>query len=366
MKTVNKEPIMRDRTYRSVEDGNYMTPEQFMRVAVPLCVTHFLLEFLYLWLGCTPMVYINIASIISYVVSILYIRNGQTMITVWIMVLEVYLHAIFACVFLGLRCGFHLWLFGTLSCVFLPYFIPDLSRRQKRQIGVFSAVIVGTFLTLSSLDRRGLLPTVYSVDETLAIVMYNVNATLAFGAIILYTAIYNIRMANKSLELQQMADHDFLTGIFNRQRLQKILDAEIRRAEKLSECHLLVAIADIDFFKEINDTYGHEIGDAALKELSDIFSEHGDKGLIYGRWGGEEFLLIAPENMSYKQFGEMLETLRREVEDNEFAHDDHTIKFTISIGAAEYERGMTAEQLVDLADDRLYSAKGNGRNKVVY
>jgi diguanylate cyclase (GGDEF)-like protein len=248
----------------------------------------------------------------------------------------------------------------------LPYFIPDLSRRQKRQIGVFSAVIVGTFLTLSSLDRRGLLPTAYNVDETLAIAMYNVNATLAFGAIILYTAIYNIRMANKSLELQQMADHDFLTGIFNRQRLQKILDAEIRRAEKLSECHLLVAIADIDFFKEINDTYGHEIGDAALKELSDIFSEHGDKGLIYGRWGGEEFLLIAPENMSYKQFGEMLETLRREVEDNEFAHDDHTIKFTISIGAAEYERGMTAEQLVDLADDRLYSAKGNGRNKVVY
>ncbi|MBQ3794747.1 MAG: GGDEF domain-containing protein [Butyrivibrio sp.] len=358
---------MRDRTYREVVDGDYLTQKQYKTMAISLCVTHFLFEFMYLWLGCIPMVIINVVSIFSYIVSYIYLQRGKTFTTVYIMLSEVFFHAIFASIFLGMACGFQLWLFGTLASVFLPFYIPDLARKQKKQILVFSAFIIATFIVLTVMNNMGLFLTYYNVDPAIAKVMYCCNACLGFGAIIFYTSIYNFRLAYKNLELQRAADHDFLTGIYNRQRIQKILDAEIQRENEQShENSLSVAIADIDFFKKINDTYGHLVGDDALKELTSIFSGKLDSGLLYGRWGGEEFLLIAPENMPFSKFTDMLEEIRKQVEGNEFESGGHNVKFTISIGAASYEKGMTAEQLVNLADDKLYNAKETGRNKIVY
>ncbi len=366
MKTTSGQPTNRDRTYKEVEDGDYLSQKQYMRVAVNVLGIHLCFEALYIWLGCTPMVIINIVSILSYVVSIFYIKRGETLTSVWIMVLEVYFHVIFASIFLGLGCGFHLWLFGTVSSIFLPYFIPNLSKSQKNQIGTFSLIIIVTFITLTALEQNGLLPTMYRAGKTVETVLYYFNAVVAFGAIMLYTAVYNIRMAVKSRELQRAADHDFLTGIYNRMRIQRILDAEVLRSQEVEGSELSVAIVDIDFFKRINDTYGHDTGDEALKELTKLFSGYLDKGLLYGRWGGEEFLLIAPENIPYRRFAELLEELRGQVEKHEFVSDGKTVKFTVSIGAAAYEKGMTVENLVNLADDRLYNAKGSGRNKVVY
>ena len=366
MREDSEKSIMRDRTYKEVDDGDYLTRDQYMTIAVSLLVTHFLFELMYIWLKCTPMIFINIVSILAYVISICFIRRGHTLITVWIMVQEVFLHVIFACIFMGMACGFQLWLFGTFSSVFLPFFIPDLSKSQKLQIGIFSVVIVLAFLILTALNARGLLRTRYNVDPSIARIMYYCNAVLGFGSISLYTGVYNLRMAAKSQELRMAAEHDYLTGIYNRQRMHKILDAEILRAQELGDNHLSIAIVDIDFFKKINDTYGHDIGDEALKALTDIFYQDIDKGLLYARWGGEEFMLVAPENLSYGEFATMLENLRKRVEENELIVGDKKIKFTVSIGAAAFEKGMTFETLVNAADDRLYNAKNSGRNKVVY
>ena len=357
---------MRDRTYRDVDDGDYLSQKQYVMIAVSLFVTHILFEGMYIWVGCTPMIIINIASAVSYLFGIDAARKGNTLTTVWIMFLEVYLHVVFACIFMGMACGYQLWLFGSFSSIFLPFFVPDLSKWQRTQIGLFSISIIVTFLVLTILDSHGILPTHYNVSVEVAHVLYYFNALLGFGSISLYSGVYNTRMASKSRELRMAADHDYLTGIYNRQRMQKIIDSEILREQELSENRLAVAIVDIDFFKRINDTYGHDIGDEALKSLTRIFADYADKGLLYGRWGGEEFLLIAPEAMSYDEFGAMLETLRKQVEDNELISGGQKIKFTISIGAAAYSGKMTSEQLVNAADDRLYSAKESGRNKVVY
>ncbi len=366
MKNERRQPNMRDRTYKQTIGGDYLSDKQYVVVAIALLMTHILLELFYLWLGCIPMALINIASILIYVVSIIVIVSNKVLVSIWIMVLEVYLHVVCCCIFLGIMCGYQLWLFGTLSCVFLPFFLPGLNGFQKKQIGIFSVVIVGTFMILTTLGRYNLLPTNYNASPEVASVLYYVNAFLGFSAIMFYAAAYNSRMSEKNMELQMAAEHDFLTGIYNRQRMQKILDAEILRAQELDENHLMVAIADIDFFKKINDTYGHVAGDEALKELTQVFSRYFDEGLLYGRWGGEEFLLIAPENMTYAEFGSMLEDIRKQVEDNEFMSGNEMIRFTISIGAAEYKKGMTSEQLMNTADDRLYHAKETGRNKVVY
>ncbi len=358
--------MFRDRTYRET-DGDYLNRQQYLTIATSLSVTHFLFEFGYLKLGCTPMAVINIFSFLCYIISIIILKKGKkTLLTVWIMVMEVFIHVICACIFLGPHCGFQLWLFGTLASVFLPFYDPELSKHQKHQIGVFSTIVVVTFLLLTILGDSGVLPTKYNADPLTSKIMYYVNAVIAFISIMLYTQVYNRRVGEKQTELRRAADHDYLTGIFNRQRIQKILDAEVLRQQTLSETNLHVAIVDIDFFKKINDTYGHIIGDEALKELTKIFWKNAGNGLLYGRWGGEEFLLIAPEQSNYNQFVSLLESLRLQVEDNFFESEGKRVKYTVSIGVATYEKGMTVEELVNLADDRLYHAKETGRNKTVY
>jgi diguanylate cyclase (GGDEF)-like protein len=361
---MGNEPL-RDRTYQEMFNGDYLDNRQYMVVAVSLCVVHSLMELFYIWVGCTPMIFINIVSILCYVVSILLISKGHHLITVWIMEIEIFCHVIFASIFMGLACGYHLWLFGTLSSVFLPFFIPNLSKRPKKQIGVYALTIVLGFELLVYLDRHGLLPIRFRVDEQMSSVLYYVNAILGFISIMIYTAIYNQRMTMKNKDLQYVADHDALTGIYNRYKIQSILEAEISRKAEGFEGNLSIAILDVDFFKKINDTYGHLAGDAVLKDITGSFRKYQENGLLYGRWGGEEFLLLSPELISYDEFGKMLEKLRRCIERQEFTIDGQTIKTTVSIGAATYEKGMDIDKFLQLADDRLYRAKETGRNKVI-
>lgn len=157
----------------------------------------------------------------------------------------------------------------TIASVFLPFYNPDLSKVQKKQIGVFSLIVIGTYVILTVLNNKGVMPTTYNPSPEIAKLMYYFNALLAFSSIMLYTRIYNNRVGEKQQELRRAADHDYLTGIFNRQRIQKILDAEVLRQQDLSTPNLSVAIVDIDFFKKINDTYGHVTCDEAIKELAD-------------------------------------------------------------------------------------------------
>lgn len=361
---MEKEPL-RDRTYKEISDGDYLDNSQYMVVAVSLGITHFLMEFFYIWIGCTPMIIINIFSFLSYVVSVFLISKGKHLITVWIMEAEIFWHVIFASIFLGIKCGYHLWLFGTFSSIFLPFFIPNLSQKPKKQIGLYAITIVLGFEILVFLGKHGYLPTKYNVNEDLAEILYYINAALGFISIMIYTSIYNQRMAMKNIEMTFVAEHDSLTGIFNRNKIQGILEAEILRKGAGSEGNLSIAILDVDHFKIINDTYGHLTGDSVLKSITECFKKYSKNGLIYGRWGGEEFLLISPEIISYEAFGEMLEDLRKTIEELELTSGGEIIRVSVSIGAAVYEEGLSMDKFIQKADDRLYEAKESGRNRVV-
>ncbi len=361
----NEKQPLRDRTYQEIINGDYMDNKQYLVVAVLLCVTHSLMEIFYIWVGCTPMVYINIVSILSYVVSIVLVLKNRQLMTVWIMEGEIFWHVIFACTFMGLACGYQLWLFGTFSSIFLPFFIPNLSKKPKAQIGVFALVIIMAFEILVFLDVKNLLPTKYRPDDSIASMLFYVNALLAFVSIMIYTAIYNQRMSMKNKELQHLAEHDALTGIYNRSKIQSILEAEILRKTEKSGGNLSIAILDIDFFKKINDTYGHLAGDDAIIGLTDCLKEYCDKGLLYGRMGGEEFLLISPENITYDEFIKLLEDLRNTIQNLDFKSGDRTFHITVSMGAAAYTEGLNVDKLLQMADERLYIAKDSGRNKVV-
>ena len=127
-----------------------------------------------------------------------------------------------------------------------------------------------------------------------------------------------------------------------------------------------VAIIDIDHFKSINDTYGHDAGDIVLEKLARILRMYSIKEIKCGRWGGEEFVLISNNSISHKEFVNIVKELREYVETHKLDIGKKKINITISAGIAQGTRCQNLEQIVALADKKLYKAKKTGRNKVVH
>ncbi len=176
-----------------------------------------------------------------------------------------------------------------------------------------------------------------------------------------------IRAATKEqLELtekkyQYLYNHDALTGLFNRYGFNECL--ELAFSDRLVSC-ISMMILDIDFFKKVNDTYGHEAGDAVLRHMADILREEvGNYGEI-SRWGGEEFTVLLNGVFDTPAIAERI---RKKIENETIKIGDFSIKITISIGVctAGSKKDITMDRLMTMADQCLYSAKKTGRNKVV-
>ncbi len=166
-------------------------------------------------------------------------------------------------------------------------------------------------------------------------------------------------LADQNQQLLELSTVDFLTKIFNRRALYEKLEYEIGRAERYLY-PFSILMMDIDFFKKVNDTYGHLTGDKILVQFAETIGEIIRKTDIFGRYGGEEFMLILPE--IDKQGGIIVaEKIRKRIQDLTFADN---LKITVSLGVAEYKHGLSIDDLVNAADLLLYAAKKNGRNRV--
>lgn len=157
---------------------------------------------------------------------------------------------------------------------------------------------------------------------------------------------------------------DALTGLYNRRHFDNMIEREFLRAKRYSN-DLSIALMDIDFFKKVNDTYGHLCGDYILKEVAYLILENFRKTDMVFRYGGEEILVILTETPLEKAVIP-LERLRKSIENYPFNYDGQDIRITISIGAESINPEISDyEELINNADRALYQAKENGRNKVV-
>jgi diguanylate cyclase (GGDEF)-like protein len=172
----------------------------------------------------------------------------------------------------------------------------------------------------------------------------------------------NISQRHKLEEqLRALSETDSLTGLRNRRHFEKIVDAEKERAQRY-EVPVSLLIFDIDHFKVINDTYGHNAGDAVLSELAKVVCGCTRESDIVARWGGEEFAILMPY-ASLHATAEVAEKIRQKIEAHQFPLGH---KVTISIGVAEWSLATeTFNTLLSRADDALYRAKRSGRNRSV-
>jgi diguanylate cyclase (GGDEF)-like protein len=254
---------------------------------------------------------------------------------------------------------------GFLWFVFFPLFViptNGFKRGTLLTVFFFSVVFVLAYMGIGSWQEGE----------------WNIYAYIRFVAV--YTVLVYVLAVNEwSLEhshrlflkkkqkeqklkekLKESAEKDYLTKLYNRRKLHKILNRKIKEAQRYNRS-FCVAILDIDFFKKINDTYGHNKGDEVLKELAEILQKNLRETDIIGRWGGEEFLLIL-DDASLEDAYKKCETIRKKIEINRF---EEVLKVTCSIGVAEYSGEESIfDEIIEKADFVLYQAKEHGRNRV--
>lgn len=179
-------------------------------------------------------------------------------------------------------------------------------------------------------------------------------------AFFVYLRIKSIKLIKK---LEKLSLIDDLTKIYNRRYLEMYMEKAIPFAERNGH-PLTMVMFDIDHFKNINDSYGHNAGDMILQKLGKVIKETLRKPDVIIRTGGEEFLIILPD-CSLNRGIKLAERIRTKVQSTKFVYNGNQIIVTISLGVTEYISGQDLNQLMECADMALYKAKESGRNKVM-
>ena len=167
-------------------------------------------------------------------------------------------------------------------------------------------------------------------------------------------------LEQKNRELERLSTVNQLTGLYNRHKSDQELEAEIQRADRYRR-PLSIIMFDIDWFKSVNDNYGHPAGDTVLQKIATIIRNRIRTTDIAGRWGGEEFLIICPETQ-LEGASELAEQIRIDIATFDFFIGQ---SITISAGVAAYAADEPVEQLIHRVDECLYAAKHRGKNRVV-
>jgi len=172
------------------------------------------------------------------------------------------------------------------------------------------------------------------------------------------------KLRSSMMTIREMAIHDDLTGFYNRRHLMELIETEKNRSVRTGSVFTLVMM-DIDKFKNVNDTYGHQAGDNVLMTFSAIIRSVLRKTDFCGRYGGEEFLIVLTETdlQDAKIFAERIRSC---VEESFFPDLSSNFRVTVSIGLSQHRTKEDIEKTISRADEALYRAKNNGRNRVEF
>jgi len=205
----------------------------------------------------------------------------------------------------------------------------------------------------------------YLNDERIAEQILHDGDHLSVGQTIFKFISHTSIEARYHEELYQLATHDTLTKLNNRRQLLELLEKEMQRSSRNQRTFSL-AFIDIDHFKPINDEIGHLAGDQVLKALAEILRSRVREGDVAARIGGEEFAILLPETDA-KRAVKLAENLRLAVEQHTVVLPTRAVRITISVGVAEWTPAMKApSDILAFADEQLYRAKSEGRNRVCW
>lgn len=323
------------------------------RIAILALCVDVLYFFLFHLIGPPILAWINVLSVAMYGAAYWLILQRRNAAAVFLMWAEVLGHATLGTVLLGWESGFH---------YFLLMFIPLIGMgRSARGVIALLALLLACYLGLDAFSQQHGPISALPPASLMTVRWINIVIVFSMFASLAYFYRGTILRAQKSLH--QMATRDPLTGLANRQHFQTLAEHEVTRSRRSGE-PLALVMADVDFFKRINDKHGHDAGDTVLGHIGEMLLRTVREQDIVARWGGEEFLMLLP-NTDAAGARVMADRIRRLVGSFEVDHAGHGIASTLSFGTTTVQAEETLSDALRRVEAALYRSKAEGRNRVV-
>lgn len=302
------------------------------------------------------LIYFSIPTALVYLIGFVLIEKNMLDVYVRIVYFWITLYMSITTLCLGYEYGFHLYCFSMIPIIFVTEYMSYKLNNNRIYGAVSSALIAVLYLVCTGYVLYN--GPLYQRSSKMASVFWFFNAVIVFSFLIFYSSYLIKEIILSEEKLKEIAHVDRLTGSYNRHYMIEKLDEFCSSA-----CVGCLAMADIDNFKKINDTYGHSAGDKVLKKISDDMREI-CVGCEISRWGGEEFLILS--DGEFDRSVELFSTLCQKISESPVCFDDIEIYVTITVGLARFYKDIGIDRWIKQADDNLYEGKRTGKNKVVY
>ena len=337
---------------------------------VAACI-HLIVTVTFFILDIAPVYYYNILSTILYFYMAIVFVPQEKYIQIFICaIIEIIFHSTMFTLLLGWDWGYMTYMIALLPISFyLSLTLPQMRRH------LLSPIILGFAICACFICTRiaclYITPRYTEVaSEGFITAGFCLNTATSFAIILFFSVLFSveIRQMQRSLmqeneNLDEIASHDPLTGLLNRRSMEFHLNKVMEVAKKTGSQFSLI-MADIDDFKKVNDTYGHDIGDQVLVHVASLMKQQLRGNDYVCRWGGEEMLLLISNNG--KVATQVAERIRQALENTPVTtKDGDKITVTMTFGVTGYIPGFNVNKLIKITDENLYKGKRNGKNQVV-
>ena len=309
--------------------------------------------FLFHALGSPILAWVNIASVAIYVAAYYPLKRRRNQLASGLIWAEVVLHSALGTLLIGWDSGFHYYLL-----MFIPAICLSTPIRW-----VFPCLLglLAYYIGLDAMMR--VMDPIEPIHDLALYIVHVFNLTVVFAMFSYLSLFYVNVVVSAQRKLRLMATTDPLTRLLNRRQMKFMLELEIERFRR-SEHPVGLLLLDVDHFKQINDSHGHETGDKVLETLASLLRDHLRAQDLVARWGGEEFLIAMPSSDS-EATTQAAERIRKAVAGFDWRQltGDQTA-VTVSIGATQLTAEDEISRLISRADKALYQCKHQGRNQV--
>lgn len=342
---------------------------KYKALGIAMSVIHFFFGVTQFCLHIYPLFAYNMAITVFYLFFSWVLAAKEHYLAIYVSLFaEVLFYASTATMLLGWSWGFMLYTAGLIPVAFyLSYTLPGFERRLSLPV-ITSMGVALCYLCVDVI--AGHTEPVYSEDIPAGVISFfhYFNTVLLFVLLVFFSAFFalEVRYMQRLLEKENdrlgvMANYDPLTKLLNRRSMEVYLKQAFEQAS--AEDPFCLMMTDIDNFKSVNDTYGHDVGDVVLKQVSNLISGNVRESDHVCRWGGEEFLVLFRTDLVHAS--QVAERIRESIAKQSIDAKGKQLFVTITMGIAEYKEGDSIRTLVGAADEKLYYGKKNGKNQVV-
>ena len=344
---------------------HFLVHNSFLVTVAIMGIVHATLLVTMLCAGVMPLVNFNILSVVVYLFCVLLCKFGHIMPVYISILLEVSTYAVLATIYIGWDSGSYCFICSIIPIII--YFGCFVFKPERRWIIVL--ILLADFALFASLyilfvDSAP----IYELSATTRTILFIFASFMAAFSIIFYNTIYiyssesdrtSLKKENQQLSVD--AHEDVLTNVLNRRGFLPIMEGLMNDEKQKNFC---IAFCDLDNFKRINDSYGHDCGDEVLRHITKIIKNE-MVGCPICRWGGEEIVILMKDHdMTVAR--EKMEYIRKSIETNPTAFYNKRIYVTVTIGLAENkDQYHTSEEFIKVADERMYYGKAHGKNIVI-